>query len=90
MRTETTLRMNGRERLHAILNHQPVDRLSWTTLVDDVTRKDMPDEVRKLSTIEFYRSIGCDIVQFGNYGLGEEDAVTSPSRWQCRELVYEV
>jgi len=82
--------MNGRERLHAILNHQPVDRLSWTTLVDDVTRKDMPDEVRKLSTIEFYRSIGCDIVQFGNYGLGEEDAVTSPSRWQCRELVYEV
>ena len=29
--------MNGRERLNAVLHKQPTDRLSWTTLVDNVT-----------------------------------------------------
>jgi len=41
-------------------------------LVDDVTCSGMPDEVRRLTPIEFYRRIGCDIVQLGNYGLAQE------------------
>jgi len=82
--------MNGRERLHCILNRQPIDRLSWTTLVDDVTRAGMPAEVRKLSPFDFYRHIGCDILQFGNYGLSAEDAVPSPSRLTCTEMTCEL
>ena len=30
--------MTNRERLQAILNRQPIDRLSWTTLVDNAIR----------------------------------------------------
>jgi len=82
--------MTGRERLHAILNRQPTDRLSWTTLVDDVSRSVMPADVRRLAPIEFYRMIGCDIVQFGNYGLSDEDAVPQPSRLTCSEMSREI
>ena len=80
----------GRERLHRILNRQPVDRLSWTTLVDDVTRSGMPEEVRRLGPIEFYRSIGCDILQFGNYGLSADLAVPQPSRLISPDVKCEI
>jgi hypothetical protein len=83
-------KMTGRERLRCILNRQPADRLSWTTLADDVTRSGMPDEVRRLSPIEFYRSIGCDIVQLGNYGLSADLAVPQPSRLVCPEVSREI
>ena len=82
--------MTGRERLHRILNRQPVDRLSWTTLVDDVTRSGMPDEVRRLSPMEFYRSIGCDILQFGNYGLSADVVVPQPSRLISPDVKCEI
>ena len=82
--------MTGRKRLHCILNRQPADRLSWTTLVDDVTRSAMPPEVHRLSPIEFYRSIGCDIVQLGNYGLSGDLAVPQPSRLVCPEVSREI
>lgn len=61
--------MTGRERLQAILAGRPTDRLSWTTLVDDRTRSVMPPEARDLPVLDFYRLIGCDILQFGDYGL---------------------
>lgn len=70
--------MTGRERLHNIINALPVDRIAWTTLVDDKTLSGMPTHVREISSLEFYRSIGCDIVQFGNYGLPAELRVPSP------------
>ena len=82
--------MKGRQLLQRILNRQSVDRLSWTTLVDDVTRSGMPDEVRRLSPIEFYRLIGCDIVQLGNYGLAQELRVPSPARLVCPDVKQEV
>ena len=82
--------MTGRERLHAVLNRQPTDRLSWTTLVDDVTRAVMPEEVRRLSPLDFYRHIGCDILQFGNYGLDAADAVPPPAVLTCAALRREV
>ena len=67
--------MTGRERLQAILQREPADRLSWTTLVDDTTRSPMPDGARALPVLDFYRHIGCDILQFGNYGLPEGERV---------------
>jgi len=82
--------MNGRERLKAVLEHRAPGSLSWTTLVDDVTRAGMPAEIRKLSPFDFYRHIGCDILQFGNYGLSAEDAVPSPSRLTCTEMTCEL
>lgn len=29
----------------------------------------MPEEIRKMSRFEFYRNVGCDIMQFGGYGI---------------------
>ena len=70
--------MTGRERLTRVLNRQPVDRVCWTTLVDDLTRSPMPPEYREMPVLDFYRAIGCDILAFGNYGLPPEACVTSP------------
>jgi len=44
--------MTGRERLRRILRQQPVDRLAWTTLVDDRTRSVMPEEIRRLPVLD--------------------------------------
>lgn len=82
--------MTGKERLHCILDRQATDRLSWTTLVDTITRSVMPDDVQRLSPVEFYRLIGCDILQFGNYGLSEDLAVTPPSRLSSPEVKVEI
>ena len=71
--------MTGRERLTNILAGQPNERLVWTTLVDDVTRSVMPPEVRRLHVLDFYRHVGCDILQFGDYGLPAEDRPISPA-----------
>lgn len=72
--------MTGKERLERILRKQPVDRLSWTTHLDRRSREAMPAPYREMPLLEFYREIGCDILQFGNYGLTAEAAVPSPSR----------
>lgn len=72
--------MTGRERLHNILNRKPVDRLSWTTLVDPVAMSILPEPERSMTTLEFYRRIGCDILQFGNHGMPKDLRVASPSR----------
>lgn len=75
--------MTGRERLLALLHRQPVDRLSWTTLVDDTTRAVMPPEWRELPVLDFYRRLGCDLFLFGNYGLPAELHVPSPCVLAC-------
>jgi len=72
--------MTGRHCLEAILDHQTPPRLCWTTLVDDLTRSVMPDEARSLPPLDFNRAIGCDILQFGNYGLPAELQVLPPWR----------
>ena len=38
----------------------------------------MVEDFRDCSIIEFYRKIGCDIIQFGNHGLREEEQVLYP------------
>ena len=73
--------MTGRERIRAILNRQPRDRLAWTTLADDVTRSVMPRKFRDMPLLEFYREIGCDVMMFGNWGLPSGAEVVSPVRW---------
>lgn len=70
----------GRQCLEHILRHETPPRLCWTTLVDDLTRSAMPDDVRGLPVLDFYRHIHCDILQFGNYGLPAELQVSSPAR----------
>lgn len=72
--------MTGRECLQHILRRETPPRLCWTTLVDDLTRSVMPEEVRALSPLDFYRHVGCDILQFGNYGLPAELCVPPPAR----------
>jgi hypothetical protein len=72
--------MTGRQRVLGILNGAPPERAAWTTLVDDRTRSVMPADVREMHVLDFYRHIGCDLLQFGNYGLPPEDRVPLPAR----------
>jgi len=72
--------MTGRERVVGILNGSPPERVAWTTLVDDRTRSAMPADVRQMHVLDFYRHIGCDLLQFGNYGLPPDSRVPSPAR----------
>jgi len=69
--------MTGRKRITAILNKQSVDRLAWTTLVDGNTLGILPDEMRGMSDIDFYRHIGCDIFLL-NGGVGASPGFTWP------------
>jgi hypothetical protein len=52
--------MAGRERLAAVLAKRPADRLAWTSLVDQATLSALPEALRGLSPLDFYRHIGCD------------------------------
>jgi hypothetical protein len=63
--------MTGRERLQNIINKKPVDRIAWSTLIDDRTRMNMSPDVQALSPFDFYRYIGCDHFTYGGYGFGD-------------------
>jgi len=73
--------MTGRQRLEGILARRGTDRPAWTTLVDDKARSPMPARLREMSALDFYRHVGCDILQFGNYGLAPAD------RWEPARLL---
>jgi len=60
--------MTGRQRLVAVMNGEPVDRLAWTVLVDDNTLSALPDRAVAHSGIEFARHLGCDILQLEGWG----------------------
>lgn len=61
--------MTGKERLTAILQKQPKDRLSWTTLVDSNTLDIIPEPLGGGGGLDFYRHLGCDIFLLNNWGL---------------------
>ena len=69
--------MNGRERITAVVNKQPFDKLAWTTLVDGNTLNALPDEMREMSGIDFYRHLDCDIFLLNGWGL--ETNFSSPA-----------
>ena len=72
--------MNGRERLEAVLHKQPTDRPSWTTLVDNATLSQLPEELRGKGGIDFYRHLGCDIFLLNGWN--------TPHRFRSPELVW--
>jgi hypothetical protein len=61
------LKITGRERLKAVLNKQPTDRLPWTTLVDDVCLNGFPGILRGNYGVDFYRHLGCDIFMLNGW-----------------------
>jgi len=61
--------MNSRERINAIMNKKPADRLAWTTIVDNATLNALPDEMKGMSGIDFQRYIGCDIFLLNCWGM---------------------
>ena len=61
--------MNGRECITNILRGRMTDRLAWTTLIDEPSRSSMDESVRNLHPFDFYRMVGCDIMQFGDHGF---------------------
>ena len=70
--------MNQKQNLQALFAGKKTEKLAWTTIADDSTRMSMTEDFRDCSIIEFYRKIGCDIIQFGNHGLREEEQVRYP------------
>jgi hypothetical protein len=60
--------MNGRERLNAVLQRQPRDRLPWTTLVDNASLSTFPETLRGNGGVDFYRHLGCDIFLLNGWG----------------------
>lgn len=64
--------MTGRERLERMIDNLPTDRVPLATLVDNITRSQMAPEWRDIPILEFYRKLGYDHLQFGNYGLPQE------------------
>ena len=65
--------MTGRELLLNTVHGGERDRLTWTTLIDAKARSFMPEGLRETSTLELYRMMGCDIMQFGNMGLDADE-----------------
>jgi len=76
--------MTGRERINAILNRQPIDRLSWTTIVDGNTLNDLPAEMQGMSVVDFCRYIGCDIFLLNNWGI--QPGFSSPAFMWPKEV----
>ena len=61
--------LNGCKRLNALFDGNTIDKLCWSTLVDDHTLRALPEHLQGMSCLEFYRYIGCDIVQLGGWCL---------------------
>lgn len=72
--------MTGRERLTAVMNKRPKDRIAWTTLVDNATLDLVPEELRGDGGLDFYKHLGCDIFLLN--GWNTPHAFRSPQlRW---------
>ena len=75
--------MTGRERLERMIDGLPTDRVCLSTLVDDITRSKMAPEWKDIPVLEFYRKLGYDHLQFGNYGLPEQLRFIPPYTIRC-------
>jgi len=61
--------MNGRERLRAVFDKQPTDRMAWVMLVDDNSLNGLPEQLRGGGGIDFYRYLGSDIFLLNGWNL---------------------
>lgn len=64
--------LTGRQRLTATIEGRKTDRLCWTTLVDHNTLGLLPADKRGMSCVDFYRYVGCDILQLGGWCIGPD------------------
>lgn len=80
--------MTGRQRLDAIMHRRPVDRLSWSCLVDGHTLSALPERLHGASGLDLYRHLGSDILELDGwdtpYGLASpilhwDESVTTQS-----------
>jgi hypothetical protein len=78
--------MTGKSRIKSLLKGEKTDRLSWTTRACDITRQNMGRELREMSVIDFYRTIGCDIFQQGNFALKNEERFEYPFTLQFADV----
>jgi len=75
--------MTGRERIERMIDGLPVDRVPISTIANDVTRANMPPEWRDIPILEFYRKLGYDHFQFGNFALKREQWPRMPYIRKC-------
>jgi hypothetical protein len=72
--------MTKRECLINTICGRPSEKMAWTTIIDETTRSQMPENLRSMPLIDFYRHIGCYIDIFGSYGLPEDIKPKQPFR----------
>lgn len=70
--------MTRRNRLLNLLDGRGIDRPVWTTLIDQATRANMPNLIKEMDHLEFYRYISCDVLQFGICGLRNAESLATP------------
>jgi Uroporphyrinogen decarboxylase (URO-D). len=70
--------MTGKERLAAKINGKVTDKICWAAILEDSSRINLPEVLRQCSIIDLYKFIGCDVIQFGNRGLRDQEKVTYP------------
>ena len=75
--------MTGRERIERMIDGLPTNRIPLATLADSITRSQMAPEWRDIPILEFYRKLGYDHLQFGNYGLPKELHFIPPYTIRC-------
>ena len=79
--------MTGKERINNILQKKSGNSICWTSLLEPQRMKDMPEGVKNLSPIEFYRHIGCDTMFLGTGGC---EGVFSPCQFIQPEMGKEI
>jgi len=75
--------MTGRERLERMIDGKPTDRVCMATLANDKTRSIMPPEWRDIPILEFYRKLGIDHMQLGDFALKPEQCPKVPFIRKC-------
>lgn len=66
------IKMTGRERMNNIIDSKPTDKTPWSVLYNKTSLSGLPEEYLKMDAMDVYRSLGGDIMQFGNIGLWED------------------
>jgi hypothetical protein len=63
--------VTGKERLEKTIRGEKTDLVSWTTIIDDMTKAGMPQKYQNIDYLSLYREIRCDVMLFGIYYFPE-------------------